>query len=320
MTDFLFLFSTDCEALQPAVRDADLGERSSRGIAEVLERHQLRGTFYVIPADLAVHGAMYRELEIRGHEVGLHIHPAAQGYNEFLGVHGPDDQRKILSEAADRFADAMGRRPISLSMGYASINDYTFSILAELGFRQGCNTIPSRVLPECASVHAGAPLDPHYAHRFNRVLVGDLDFIEVPHTLDPDSRMWGGKHPLDLRIELVDAKNHFYTIDKAIRRQLNDASIPVKSIRVTTHNTFDFSAKTDFRRETMEGVIQHTQQLAAKHGVTIKAATVSELAAAYRKAVPLGSTATQTELDRRGYRPPTSNVGAGQPERERAAG
>ena len=112
--------------------------------------------------------------------------------------------------------------------------------------------------------------------------------------------MWGGKHPLDLRVELVDAKNHFYTIDKALRRQLGDASIPVKSIRATTHNIFDFSDPKDFRRETLDGIIRHTKSLAEKHNVSIHPATVTQLADAYRAAVPLGSNVTELTLDRRG--------------------
>ena len=48
------------------------------------------------------------------------------------------------------------------------------------------------------------------------LLSGGLDFVVIPQTIDPDSRMWGGKTPLDLRVELVDAKNHWYTIHKAV--------------------------------------------------------------------------------------------------------
>lgn len=47
-----------------------------------------------------------------------------------------------------------------------------------------------------------------------------MNFVDLPPTVDPDSRMWGGAQPLNLRVELVDAKNHWYTIDKAVRRQI----------------------------------------------------------------------------------------------------
>jgi len=295
-----FSLSIDCEATQPAVADAMLGERASRGFAEVLEGHGLRGTFHVLPGDAEAHPGLYRELHGRKHELGLHVHPGADGYQEFLGVYGPEDQTRILRQAADRFAQTLGFLPDNICIGYASTNDFTYGVLHDLGFRHGTTSIPTRVLPECASIHAGAPLDVHYAHRFNRVLPGDLDYVEIPPTVDPDSRMWGGRHPLDLRVELVDAKNHWYTIDKAVRRQVQEA-VPVKVIRTATHNTFEYGDPRDFRRETLERVIQHTFAIARSHGLECAAATGAEIAQGYRAAVPLGSALPALALDRRGY-------------------
>jgi len=295
-----FSLSIDCEAAQPAVADAPLGERASRGFAEVLEAHGLRGTFHVLPGDLEAHPGLYRDLHQRKHELGLHVHPAADGFQEFLGVYGPEDQCRILRQAADRFAQVIGFLPDNVCIGYVSTNDFTYQVLYDLGFRHGTTSLPTRVLPECASVHAGAPLDVHYAHRFNRVLAGDLDYVEIPPTIDADSRMWGGRHPLDLRIELVDAKNHWYTIDKAVRRQIQQAA-PVKVIRAATHNTFDYSDPKDFRRQTLCGVIEHAFRIAEAQGLTCVAATGAEIAERYRAAVPLGSAAPTLALDRRGY-------------------
>ncbi|NUQ63657.1 MAG: polysaccharide deacetylase family protein [Pirellulales bacterium] len=297
-----FSLSIDCEATQPAIADAALGERASRGFAEVLEGRGLRGTFHVLPGDIEAHGDLYRELHARGHELGLHVHPAADGHQEFLGVYGPDDQARILRQAADRFSQVVGFPPDNICVGYLSTNDFTYGVLHNLGFRHGTTSLPTRVLPECASVHAGAPLDVHYAHRFNRVLVGDLDYVEIPPTIDPDSRMWGGRHPLDLRIELVDAKNHWYTIDKAVRRQVQQA-VPVKVIRAATHNTFEYADPRDFRRQTLGAVIEHAFRIAETHGLECVAATGAEIARAYRAAVPRESTAASLSLDRRGYGP-----------------
>ena len=299
-------FNIDCEASQPAVNDLALGERATLGFAEVLEQHELRGSFEVLPSDVEPHAAVYRDLHQRGHEIGLHVHPAADGYEEFLGVYGPDMQRQILTEATDRHAQAMGRPPETIVVGYASINDYTYGVLCKLGYRHGTCSIPTRVLPECASIHGGAPLDVHYAHAYNRSLVGDLDFVEIPVTVDPESRMWGGKHPQDLRVELVDAKNHWYTINKAVERQIAQ-DVPVKCLRPLTHNIFDFSDPHDFRRQTLLGMIEHVRAIADAHGLQIVAgATGVEIAAAYRTAVPLGSNATHLERDLRGYSRSTS--------------
>ena len=283
---FYIAFQIDCEATQHAVNDAVLGERASTAFAEILEKEDLFGTFFVIPTDLKASGKMYQDLKANGHEIGLHVHPADMGYQEFLGVYGSDQQRKILSEASDRFAQVMGYKPESLCVGYVAGNDHTFSVMAELGFQHGMLSIPTRVLPQCTSVWAGAPLDIHYANAYNRILPGKLNLVNVPLTIDPDSRMWGGTHPQDLRIELVDAKNHWYTINKEIGRKIKNDS-PVKYILSLTHNIFDYSDERDFRRQTLQKVIKNCRDIISSAGYEAIGTTMSDIAAKYRKKYPL---------------------------------
>jgi len=282
---FFLLVRTDCEATQHRVKDAALGERSVRGLAELLEGVGLTGTFMVLPTDVEASPALYRDVAASGFEIGLHIHPADQGYEEFLGVYGADQQRAIIGEASTRLANVMCSTARSVCPGYHSANDHTFPVLAELGFQQGQVSMPTRVLPECASVWAGAPFDAHYAHPNNRVLAGTLDFVEIPPTVDPESRMWGGKHPLDLRVELVDAKNHWYTIAKAVDRQLRENS-PVKFISITTHNTFEYGLSGDFRRQTLEKMLGAVRQIVAAKGCVLRSVTCAQLAAEVRKVCP----------------------------------
>ncbi len=299
-TRLFFTNQIDCEATQPAIQDAALGRRALLGYAQVLEAHQLKGTFYCIPSEARANGEVYRDLRARGHEVGLHVHAADLGYAEFLGVYGPDEQREILTRCTDQLEQDLGFRPNSLCLGYGSSNDYTRPVLVDLGYRHGMTQIPGRILPECASVAAGAPVDPYYPHRWNRVLRGDLDFVELPNTYDQDSRMWGGKHPMDLRIELVDAKNHFYTIKKQIQR-LQREQPAVFTISAVTHNTFEYSDPRDFRRQTLEGVIGHVVRLAKEHDLELVPATHAEVAQAFRSRVALPTQTDQLALDRRGY-------------------
>jgi len=301
-----FSFFVDSESTQASVNDAALGRRADGAFADILEQHGLRGTFHVLPTEAEANASLYRDLQKRGFEIGLHIHPATQGHGEFFGVYGPDEQRAILIEARKRAEDALGFKLGSLCIGYGSVNDHSYGVFHELGFRHGMTCIPTRVLPECASVHAGAPLGMRYAHRFNRLLEGDLDYVEIPVTVDPDSRMWGGKHPQDLRVELVDAKNHYYTMRKAIERQLCDRP-PVMYVLGVTHNVFDYSDLSNFRRHTLIGMIEGMKRLAHEFSVQIETATMRDLAAHYRKAVPLGARVTDPKLDRRGYQPSTSS-------------
>lgn len=293
-----FNLSIDCEATQPAVNNPGLGECATRGLAEVLEQEGWRGTFFVIPTDIETHSVFYKKFREKGHEIGLHLHPASQGYREFCGIYSKEMQEKIIDEAAGRFAKVMGARPRAFCMGYASANDYTYPVLVKLGFTHGTCSIPGRILPECASVWAGAPLFMHYTHPYNRVLIGDLDFVEIPNTVDWESRMWGGKHPQDLRIEVVDAKNHFYTIEKSLCRQIEE-KVPIKLIHATTHNTFEYSDPKDFRRKTLEGVISHFKNIVDKNGFQAVGTTLKEIANLYRQRVKKEK--SKLTLDRRGY-------------------
>ena len=300
-TKFWVNWSIDCEATQHSVNDAELGRRGSAGYADILDEHNLKGTFFMIPRDAESDPALYTSIMERGHEIGLHLHPGDEGYFEFAGVMGPDEQHELVAKAKDRWAQAMGFQPETFCMGYASANDYTFGALEDNGFKYGQLSLPGRRLPETACVWEGAPLNVHYANRWNRLLPGTMDFVDIPHTVDLESYMWGGKHPQDLRVELVDAKNHWYTINKAVMRQLHNDAVPVKVIRGVTHNTFDYSDPTNFRRLTLYGMIDAIQRILDNNDCELKAATCKDIADAFRAAVPKIDPKDKLKLDRRGY-------------------
>ncbi len=298
---FYINWSIDCEATQHSVNDAGLGRRGAGGYADILDEHGLKGTFFMIPGDAESDPALYNSIRERGHEIGLHLHPGDEGYFEFAGVMGPDEQRELIAKAKSRWADAIGFEPLCFCMGYASANDYTYTALEDNGFTHGQVGLPGRRLPETACVWEGAPLDVHYANRWNRLLPGTMDFIDIPHTVDLESYMWGGKHPQDLRVELVDAKNHWYTINKAVMRQLHNDAVPVKVVRGVTHNTFDYSDSSNFRRETLLGMIGAIKRILADKGCDLIPATCADIAEAYRTAAPKVDPKDRLQLDRRGY-------------------
>lgn len=296
-----FTLQVDCEATQQSIRDPKLGERAIRGLGHICAETGIKASFQVIPPDIKKHFRIYRQLEAEGHEIGLHVHPTEQGYQEFLGVYGFDEQVKIVREAMDVFAQQMGRAPRGFTPGYGSANDHTFPALESLGLRHGLVSFPTRNLPQCACVWGNSPQDLHYPHRYNRCLCGNVDFVDVPPTIDPDSRMWGGAHPQDLRVELVDAKNHWYTIHKSVLRQLSAGEkVPVKYVKAVTHNTFDYSDKRNFRRETLLGIIAAAKKICVEQGCRMAAATSEELAAEYRRKTPLPKGGQTLQLDTRG--------------------
>ena len=296
---FWINWSIDCEATQKAVGDADLGRRGAEGFAALLDEYGLKGNFFVIPGDAASAPGLYQSFVERGHEVGLHLHPGEEGGEEFAGVMGPEMLYDVLNRAKDRWTDAMGFEPVSFCMGYGSANDYTYQVLEKCNFKYGQVGIPGRRLAATASVWEGAPFTMHYAHRYNRLLPGDMEFVDVPHTIDPESYMWGGKHPQDLRVELVDAKNHWYTVHKSVLRQKDNDTVPVKVVRAVTHNTFDYSDPRNFRRETMIGMIEGIRRIIEDAACEMTAGTLSEIVAEYRRIVPRVSAGLT--LDRRGY-------------------
>jgi hypothetical protein len=301
MTELRFNLQIDCEATQRSIANPDLGERAIRGLGELLAAEGARATFVVIPGDMAVHAALYRDLEQAGHEIGLHLHPAELGAGEFLGVCSLEEQVSLLCQAMDAFADGMGHAAACFTPGYFSANDYTFPALEAVGLRHGLVSCPTRNLPQCACVWGGSPLDLRYPHRFNRCLNGDVDFVDVPVTIDPDSRMWGGAHPQDLRVELVDAKNHYYTIEKAVRRQLAAGDkVPVPYLKAITHNIFEYGDTNDFRRQTLVGILAGVRRVAAQEQVDLVMATTADIAAAYRARVPRPRAGQRLELDTRG--------------------
>jgi len=294
-------WSIDCEATQHSVNDAGLGRRASGGYADILDEHGLKGNFFIIPKDAESAPDLYRSIMDRGHEVGLHLHPGDEGFFEFAGVMGPDEQRELVGKAKDRWARAMGFEPVSFCMGYASANDYTYAVLEEAGFEYGQVGLPGRRLPETACVWEGAPLYIHYANRYNRLLPGDMDFVDVPHTIDTESYMWGGRHPQDLRVELVDAKNHWYTMYKSVMKQKDDDSLPVRLLRGVTHNTFDYSDPDNFRRQTLIGMIDGMKGILDDAGFDMKPAVLGEIVAEYRRTARKFDPKHGLQLDRRGY-------------------
>ena len=297
----LFTLQVDCEATAASVGDAALGERAVSGLAELLAETGMKATFAVIPSDLSTSAGMYRDLASQGHEVGLHSHPAEEGYEEFLGVYGHDQQREIIRSAADKFADVMGSRPLFFTPGYYSANDYTYEVLEELGFQHGTVSCPTRDLPQCACVWGRAPMDAHYPHRYNRCLSGEVNFVEIPPTIDPDSRLWGGAHPQDLRVELVDGKNHWYTICKSVERQISAGpSIPVKYLKATTHNIFAYDDRSNFRRQTLTAIIRAAREICASRDSGVVPATSAGIAERYRELVPRPQRTAPLRLDTRG--------------------
>ena len=279
-------WTIDCESTQPGIEDPALGRSALSGFSGILEAEGWRGTFFLIRSELEPLGDLLAEKAGAGHELGVHTHPDACGYpSPYLGTYGAGTQREIIEGTIDVFDGIVGMRPVSCRPGFASANDHTFPVLAACGIRQTSASMPGRKMTKLASNWAGAPLFTHYAHPHNRFLVGGLDLVEIPISVDWETMIWGGLHPQDLRIEYTDAKNHSFAIEKIMRRQVAE-DLPLKALTILTHNLYRYDDSSNFRRQTMMGMIETIRRCAADLGLEVEGSTIAEAAADYRRAVP----------------------------------
>lgn len=282
---FHITFTMDCESVRPEVNDMDLGRRAIRGYADLLAHEGWHGTFFLVPEQIEPMAELLSDLQAEGHEIGLHFHPETAGYaSPYLGTFSADEQAEIIGNGAELYRRVLGREAVSMRPGFFSANDSTFPVSYRCGIRQTSASCPGRKMSGVAANWAGAPLFAHYAHPYNRFLEGGLDLVEIPPTVDWETLIWGGIHPQDLRVEYTDAKNHGFLISKAMKRQV-DENLPLKSLVVLTHDTFDYADPHNFRHETVLGIIEEIKGNGAKLGVELKGSTLAEAAAAYRNII-----------------------------------
>ena len=285
-------WTIDCEATQEAISDIKMGVRSIRGFVELLAEAGLKGTLFVLPSDAVAYPVLLRELASQGLEIGLHYHPQEEGHRDFCGAYSEIEQMVMYSEATTKLSDSVGFQPRTFRTGSCSANDATFPVTEELGYTSCSHSMPGRNMANLRSNWVGAPHNPHFTHSANRLLPGSMDLVEVPITTDPDSMLWSGGHAQDLRVELFDAKNHRFMIDKMLRRE-RDRPAPVKSIVTLTHNIFDYSDSGDFRHQTMKQMIEDFAELAEIHRLNLISSPLGGIAEVLRAASPPESKGSQ---------------------------
>jgi peptidoglycan/xylan/chitin deacetylase (PgdA/CDA1 family) len=277
-------FTMDCERIKafspPGGPETwELSERAIRGFSEVLLAHDLVGTFFIVPETAHKHRDLFFELEEKGFELGMHLHPQSFGdlqHKDYLGAYSFQEQVDLLSQAVKVWAKAFGKRPKSFRPGNFSANDATFRALYEVGFRQGSVSAPERVMPKYRAVWAGTPPYAHHAHSYFRLIPGDLDFYEVPTTEDWDRRAWGGKSAMELRVEMAGIGDHRQTIDKRVVDMV-EKQIPVKTIVAITHNYFEYRNPDDFHRRTLEGIAAYVWEAAERFGLEVCPRTLEQI-------------------------------------------
>jgi peptidoglycan/xylan/chitin deacetylase (PgdA/CDA1 family) len=272
------VFTMDCEqvgANQGGPIDWSLGERAIQGYCQTLLDHNLTATLFLVPQAAERYYQALRPLVEAGVEVGLHYHPQDHGHADFLGAYTYQQQYEMLDKAVRAWKKAMGQKPKVFRPGNFSANDATFPVLEALGIVAGSVSCPMRNFTEVRANWAGAPLDAHFAHQANRLLAGELNFFEAPLSVDWESIMWGGRTPLELRLEMVDSRAHGFTIRKIIERQIKTGVLP--HLVIMTHNVFAYGDPAEFRQQVLSGVIKEIERAARAATLTPRGVTLQEL-------------------------------------------
>jgi Polysaccharide deacetylase len=266
------LFTMDCEpvtrrAVKTGPKTWALSARAIEGFCDRLSNASYPVTLFVSAGCVEEHSPLMEELIGRGIELGLHVHPPSldpERYTRHLGECRVNEQRAIVEEAIERFYDAIGMRPRSFRSGDFSANDATFQVLYELGFRQGSLSIPGRDLPRDAACWTGAELDTHYVDPSDRLRAGDLPFLELPVTSDPNNFYRQG-HPSDLCIENSTVDDwHRPLIEQHLAR-MSTMNVAFKTLCLYTHSGLAYYQDDDKHSVTVERLIDYFDELAERY-------------------------------------------------------
>jgi hypothetical protein len=263
----------------------EFGEASVRAYCELLAEHGYPATLFIVPDTAEKQARLFQEMQRYRHECGLHFHPQSWRDNyrnpaahEYLGGYGADEQRALVGEAKNQFEQALGFAAVAFRPGNFSANDVTFRVLEELGFRCGSVSQPGRCAPTVRAVWTGAVRSVHRAHRSFRLVAGDLDFLEVPATVDSTrTDHWTGVG--DARIESWDVAAIVRAMDDSLEWQRKNEA-PLKHVCLFTHNFIHYGkeeAVPDSRRKVLRELLETIPSVAARHGLAPVGCTLSSL-------------------------------------------
>lgn len=109
-------------------------------VLDLLEKHGVRATFFVLGWIAERHPLLVKEVARRGHELGSHGNSHDKVYHL-----GPDTFRKDIRITRDRLQDIIGRPVVTHRSPFFSItseNLWALDVLAEEGFTIDCSISP----------------------------------------------------------------------------------------------------------------------------------------------------------------------------------
>ena len=270
--------------------DIASSRQSIRSYCQRLLESGFTPTLFATPEAVAENRDLLLEFASRGVELGLHLHPQSwrdhylqPDEHDYLGGYTLAEQEQMLREARSQWSDALEKEPTSMRPGNVSANDNTFPALQAAGFRQGSVSQPGRTVPRYHATWAGACPAIHHTHHADRLVAGDMDFVEVPMTTDRDSTdHWTGVG--DIRLEDADEDYINRVCRKVLAQQLEQNS-PMPHLCLFTHNMHDFASlepSADHLRPRLDAVISGFREMEKSMTIKIDGATISEAAERFR--------------------------------------
>jgi peptidoglycan/xylan/chitin deacetylase (PgdA/CDA1 family) len=159
----------------------------TRRILDLLDRHGIRATFFVLGEVAGFYPDLVSEIVGRGHELACH------GFHHVdADLLGPDGFRRELGEAK-RALSPLATRPV---IGYRAPNlllrDWMIPALRDEGFRYDASVCTARGLLGKDFGHAHVAVNPYrFRDSFGRP-EADGDLVELPLPVVPGLRLPGG--------------------------------------------------------------------------------------------------------------------------------
>ncbi|MHA1891430.1 MAG: polysaccharide deacetylase family protein [Promethearchaeota archaeon] len=303
MDDLHVIFTMDVERIAKqspsgGPRTWEICKESVRTFLKALDEHGYLSTLFIVPDVVSEQRVFFKRVLSTKHECGMHFHPVSWHDNYLnkedhyrFGCYSVSQQETFLKQALEEYKKALNYTPVSFRPGYFSLNNDSYSILEKLGFLGGSTSFPGRNMKRNCALWRGKRRDVHRTHPGNRLIAGDLNFVDVPVTSRVDVLGYNQlffKHG-DIRFErldIADGPKHFVLACKqSLRWQFKHHS-PVKHLCFFTHNLYKYSESSlspevpgDFKDLTsvIQSVFTALPEIARSFSLRIKPSTVRDL-------------------------------------------
>jgi len=289
-----FCYFVDCQTPQKPGGGKDqtweVAEAAVRGMAEVFSA---RGLIHALgfcsePEVARRQPDLFREMAELGAWSALHFQvrgyrPAGAqedyDWERTLAEYDCEEQRAVIAIARDEWEQALGMRAEDFGACCAQANDFTFPILAELGFRQSYVSCPGRHNPAAGQAWWGAFEHSHHVSAKSRLVCGELDLYECPltRTLVPREGPPGIFMVDDLRAERERSFEDAMAIARASVEDMMRRDHPILYVHAPTHNTWDATERSHPRRRAVETVIDVAYALAEELGLALVPASMKDM-------------------------------------------